>query len=635
PRERPLPDDTILKLAADFPPATKKAWRELAEKSLKGGSFERLVSRTDDGIELRPLYTPEDWSGEGDPSGFPGLAPFERGSHAQPRPRREAWDIRARPELPDARAANEAILDDLARGVTSIELKAGPGGVPADEIGRALHDVDPAVTPVALDAGAAFAEAAEALLAFWRDSGANPAAIRGALNADPLGALAREGALPEKLDQSLARMAGLARNGLSGFPNVTAARVDTRPYHNAGATQAQELGAMLATGAAYVRVLSEGAGLSVDGAFRRIAVTLTADADMFLTIAKLRAARLLWAHMADACGAGEDAQALRLHVQTSERMMTRFDPYVNMLRMTAATFGAAVGGADGITVLPHTHAIGLPDGFARRIARNTQIVLMEESNIGAVMDPAGGAHAFESLTADLARAGWAAFQEIEAEGGMAAVLRSGSLRKRIDEAWEKRALRIATRREALVGVSLFPKLDEAQAETAGPRPEPPPPEGAGERIEPLPQRRLAQDFERLREAGLKAGAQVYSVNLGKLSDYVENASFARSLLEAGGLSVPEREAAESPQAAAEAVKAAGVKAAVLCGTPQLFGEHAVDYARALKQAGVTWLCLAANPGPHEAVSRDAGIDAFIYPGCDALSVLRDAHGALNIAGGQA
>ncbi|MFP4004302.1 MAG: methylmalonyl-CoA mutase, partial [Alphaproteobacteria bacterium] len=187
--------------------------------------------------------------------------------------------------------------------------------------------------------------------------------------------------------------------------------------------------------------------------------------------------------------------------------------------------------------------------------------------------------------------------------------------------------------EAIIGVSLFPKLDEPAAETAGSRPAAQV-EGKGERVEPLPERRLGQEFEALRDAGLKAGAEVYSVNLGKLSGYVENASFAKSLLEAGGLSVPEREAAESPQAVAGAVRQAGAKAAVLCGTPALFGEQAVDYARALKGAGVSWLCLAADPGPHEAVSRKAGIDAFIYPGCDALGVLRQAHEALGIAGGQ-
>jgi methylmalonyl-CoA mutase len=630
-----LPDDTIQKLAAEFPPATRRAWRSLAEKTLKGGDFEeRLISHTDDGIALMPLYTSEDWPPEVEPSGFPGFSPFARGSHAAPRPRRMAWDIRARHEAPDPEAANRAILDDLDRGVTSIELRAGPGGVPVTGVARALEGIYPDGAAITLDAGAAYGEAADALIAFWRGSGAAPEVIRGALNADPLGALARHGALAEPLDRSLARMAALARDGLRGFPHVTAAAVDTRPYHNAGATEAQELGIMLATGAAYLRVLSDGAGLSVDEALRRIAITLTADADIFLTVAKLRAARMVWANMAAACGAGEKTHALTLHVQTSERMMTRFDPWVNMLRMTAATFGAAVGGAGGITVLPHTNALGLPDSFARRIARNTQIVLMEESHIGAVMDPAGGAHAFECLTEDLARAGWTAFQEIEAGGGMASALRSDFIRSRIDEAWQKKQARIATRGDAIIGVSVFPRLDEAVPETAGPRPgAQAAPEGA-ERIEPLPQRRLAEDFERLRKAGLEAGAEIFSVNLGQLSGYVENAAFAKSLFEAGGLAVPERDAAESPEAAAQAVTLAGARAAVLCGTPELFGEHATQYARALKKAGVRWLCLAADPGTHEAVSREAGFDFFIYEGCDVVAVLQEAHRALGIAGGR-
>jgi methylmalonyl-CoA mutase len=249
------------------------------------------------------------------------------------------------------------------------------------------------------------------------------------------------------------------------------------------------------------------------------------------------------------------------------------------------------------------------------------------------MDPAGGAHAFECLTEDLARAGWTVFQQIEAEGGMAAVLRSGFIRNQIDEAWQKKQARIATRENAIIGVSVFPGLDEPVPETSGPRPESWPAPDAAERIEPLPPRRLAEDFERLRKAGLEAGAEIYSINLGDLSEYVENTAFAKSLFEAGGLAVPEREAVESPEAAAQAVKLAGARAAVLCGTPELFGEHAAQYARALKKAGVRWLCLTADPGPHEAVSREAGIDSFIYEGCDVLAVLQEAHCALGIAGG--
>lgn len=625
----PEQSSLILHFAADFPAATRAAWRELAARSPEGADPDALASLTADGLRVRPLYTREDRPAEGDASGFPGFAPFTRGARAAPRPRRAAWDIRARHEWADAAAAGAAIAEDLERGVASIELKVGPGGVPVAEIGRALAGAGAAA--IALDAGGAFAEAAQALMAFRQAGGVQAHGLRDALNADPLGTLARDGALPDRLEQSLARMAALAKE-TAALPHVNAIAVDTRPCHNAGATEAQELGAMLATGAEYLRVLSA-VGFGIDDALGRIAVTLTADADIFLTLAKVRAARMVWAQMAAACGAGEAAQAPRLHVQTSERMMTRYDPWMNMLRMTAATFAAALGGADGITVLPHTDALGLPDGFARRIARNTQIVLMEESGLGAVTDPAGGAYALECLTEDLARAGWAEFQAIEAQGGMAAALRSGFIRERIDAAWERRAARLATRAEPIIGVSIFPWLEEPAAETAGPRPKAAV-TSTGERITALRARRLTQDFEALRAAGLKAGAQVWSVNLGKLSGYGENAAFAKSLLEAGGLAVPEREAAAGPESAAGAVTQAGVRAAVLCGTPELFAAHAVDYACVLKKSGIVWLCLAADPGPHEAASRAAGIDAFLYEGCDALAVLRDAHRALGIGGGR-
>ncbi|NEA13363.1 methylmalonyl-CoA mutase, partial [Streptomyces sp. SID10692] len=242
------------------------------------------------------------------------------------------------------------------------------------------------------------------------------------------------------------------------YPELRAVAVDALPYHEAGGSAGEELGLSLATGVAYLRALT-GAGMSVEAACGQLEFRYAATADQFLTIAKLRAARRLWARVAEASGAPA-AGAQRQHAVTSPVMMTRRDPWVNMLRTTLATLGAGVGGAESVTVLPFDHALGLPDAFARRIARNTSTILIEESHLARVVDPAGGSWYVERLTDELAAAAWAFFQETERAGGLPAALRSGMVAERLAATWAARSAKLARRKEPITGVSEFPMPGE-------------------------------------------------------------------------------------------------------------------------------------------------------------------------------
>ncbi|MGW3450971.1 methylmalonyl-CoA mutase family protein [Streptomyces sp. NPDC001076] len=590
-----LPDDG-LSLAAEFPDATQEQWQRLVEgvlrksgREVSGEAAEDALSTTlEDGLRTRPLYTAHDSAPD---PGLPGFAPYVRGG----RPEggiAGGWDVRQR----HAAAPDGALVTDLENGVTSLWLLVGRGGIPVPGLARALDGVYLDLAPVLLDAGRDTEAAAAELFRLYDERDVDPKTVRGNLGADPLGYEARTGEAP-----AFAPVAALARRCVEEFPGLRALTVDALPYHEAGGSAAQELGASLATGVAYLRELTE-AGLGVEQALGQLEFRYAASADQFLTIAKLRAARRLWARVAEVSGAA-DAGAQVQHAVTSPVMMSRRDPWVNMLRTTVATLAAGVGGADSVTVLPFDHAIGLPDAFARRIARNTSTILVEESHLARVIDPAGGSWYVERLTDELAHAGWEFFRTVERDGGQAAVLRSGRLRTDLATTWAERSKKLAKRREPVTGVSEFPLLAERPVER---EPAPEPPSGG------LPRVRRDEAYEELRarsDAHLAATGsrpRIYLATLGPAAAYTARAGFAANLFQAGGIEpVAEGSFEES-----------GATEAVLCSSDALYAEQAAQTAESLKAAGARHVVLAGR-------GEFAGVDSYVFAGCDAVAVLSE------------
>ncbi|MDS4074165.1 MAG: methylmalonyl-CoA mutase subunit beta, partial [Defluviicoccus sp.] len=478
--------DQQLNFTQEFKKPTPEEWKAEVERALKGAPFDKkMLTRTHEGLTLRPLYTGRDWPSAGDPSGFPGAMAFTRGGTAAGS-RLNDWDVRQVYSHPCPVKGNATILHELNCGVRSLMLKfdraaeagldgdaagaaelAGTGGImlySVDDLDRLLSDVDLRLVPISLAAGGQSLAAAALLAALWHRRGVGTGDAKGAFNADPLGALAAGGSLPSSLADALAQMAALARYTQATYAQVSAVGVNTTPYHDAGATETQDLGILLATAVAYLKAMTA-AGLTVDQACRQIAFTVAVPCDQFLGIAKLRAARKLWARVAEACGASEPARAMRLTAVSASRMMTTRDAWVNMLRTTVSCFAAAVGGADAVVVQPFNTALGVPDELGLRVARNTHIVLAEESNIAKVIDPAGGSWYVESRTDELARAAWNEFQGIEKAGGIAQVLTDGTLAAAIAKAWSEREAGIAKRRDPVTGVSEFPNIGEAPVAT--------------------------------------------------------------------------------------------------------------------------------------------------------------------------
>jgi len=619
-----------LALAAEFPAASREQWQRLAagvlaksgRPGVTGSAAEQaLATEVEDGLSVQPLYTAED--GAPDP-GLPGFAPFVRGGRVQG-PAVSGWDVRQRHADPDPGRANEAVLADLENGATSLWLVTGGSGLPAAALPGVLKGVYLDLAGVTLDAGADFAAAAQQLFTLGTEGPAAVAAheMTGNLGADPLGLLARTGR-DAATGQQLAAAAALAARCARDFPGLRALTVDALPYHEAGASAAQELGLSLSTAVAYLRELTQ-SGLSAGQAAGQLEFRYAAGADQFLTIAKLRAARRLWSRVAEVCGIGPAGAAQRQHAVTSSVMMTERDPWVNMLRTTVAGLGAAAGGADAITVLPFDSALGLPDGFARRIARNTQAILLDEANLARVIDPAGGSWYVERLTDQLARAAWDCFQQTERAGGQHAALRSGLVAGQIARNWASRSANLARRREPVTGVSEFPSLGEPPVVR-----EPAPAGAAGG----LPRVRRDEAFEALRSrsdailAATGARPKILLVTLGPAAVSTARSSFAANLFQAGGIETVHAEAASGDpagppdlRALTEAARASGARAACICSSDALYAEHAEPVAAALTAAGACLVVLAGRPGGRRKAYQRGGVGAFAYLGCDAVALL--------------
>jgi methylmalonyl-CoA mutase len=609
PAEHEVPE--TLALAAEFDSVTRDQWRELVAGVLRKAGRENLPDPVEDalsrtvatGVRVAPLYTAEDARDLPSAVGVPGLAPFVRGARAGADPESgvpAGWDVRQRHAHPDVAVTKEAIASDLENGVTSLWLVLGEGAIPVDALGDVLSDVLLDLAPVTVQGGLSAAQAYLSLV-----EGRTDLAPGGSLGLDPLGLQAASG---ER--QDLAGLADVARRA-AAHDGLRSVVVDATVFHDAGASAVEELGCSIAAGVAYLRALTDG-GLSVDEAFAQLGFRYAASADQFTTIAGLRAARRLWDRVGEASGASPEARAQRQHAVTSSVMTTQRDPWVNLLRTTVACFAAGVGGADVVTVQPFDAALGLPDTFSRRIARNTSSLLVEEGHLARVLDPAGGSWYVETLTDQLAQAAWDWFTEIERAGGLAAALDSGLVRDRIAEAWDARAKRLATRKDALTGVSEFPNLREVL-----PSREPAAdvlPSGG------LPRVRAAQEFEALRDAADAAAERptVYLATIGPIARHTARASFAGNLFQAGGLETPSGDGVVG-------FADAGTTVACICGTDKDYAADAAGLAKELKAAGATQVWLAGKPD----LGVD-GVDGYVFAGCDALAVLRTVHEQLGV-----
>ncbi len=561
--------------------------RLLSDDASDHDVWDKLARRTLDGISVPALGTAS-LTADLPAVGLPGQSPYTRGTVAVRE--LQAWDIRSQFADPDADLTAEHILGDLENGVNSLWLEIGPDAIALDDVAKILDTVFLGLAPVVLSAPHDPVAAAHGYAAIVRDLDIDPHPLSN-LGVDPIGNLLRTHG--ETSTDVVAHVADIAMR-----LKIRAVVVDGTAVHDAGGSDVQELAYSLAAGAAYLRVLLA-AGHSVDEAANLLEFRYAATDEQFPTIAKFRAARRLWHRVAELSGVSAAARGQLQHGVTSRPMMSKYAPQVNLLRTTLAAFAAGVGGASSVTVLPFDTALGLPEAFSRRIARNTSSLLIAEAHVAKVTDPAGGSYSVEKLTDDLARAAWTEFGAIEAAGGIAAAIADGSLAARIAATAEERQRQIATRKRPLTAVTEFPILNEVLPARR------PYPYGV-----PVVTR-YGAEFEALRDE--PAETTVFLATLGSVASFTARVSFMANLFAAGGIDTT----LAGATADAAALVAAYDRSPVVClaGADATYAEWGSAAIDALRAAGARWVILAGKP-------RDLAVDDSAALGVDALAFLQ-------------
>lgn len=652
--------ETVLSEATAFPAPDKSAWRALAEATLKGGDFDkRLVGRTAEGIALDPLYTRDDALEATKAAGAVDAAPFTRGGA---RSAEAPWVVAQIIDIADPAEANRQALTDLGHGASGLVLAFAPRADRPGILARTTADIDrlmagvhPELISISFDVGREGAAAAALFVAWAAKVGVPLGSLSLDLGVDPIGASLRDGVVPEAEALSIVledAVSALRRRDHAG----AIARADARPWHEAGASTAQELGYVLATALAYLRAL-EAAGVPLDEAAKSISFQLALDADEFMGIAALRALRALWASLTNEMGVGPRRAVIA--VESGRRMASARDPWTNLLRVTSAAVAGALGGADRIALHPFTAALGVPDGFARRLARNTQAILIGESGLGRVADPAGGSFYVESLTAKLIEEAWAVFRETEAAGGLLAALKAGIPQRAVARVRDARTADIAKRKRTLVGVSDFPDIAEAPVAAGAIHASAPSatrvtsasfealvvalaagaslddigsPALPAADVEALPAIRLSEPFERLRDAADAAAIRptIALACLGTPADTTARSTFAKNLFEAGGIVTVMLGPDADIGALAAAYNDSGAGGVCLCSSDAVYAERGAEALRALAGRHTGPVVLAGQPGDARAAYAAAGATHFVHVGIDAVATLSDLHRALGM-----
>ncbi|OAO82709.1 Methylmalonyl-CoA mutase [Anoxybacillus flavithermus] len=655
--------DLLTMKNASFPIPKYDEWEQEAEKSLKGKPLEKLVTTTYEQLQIKPIYIRSDI--ETTPEQYPGFPSYVRGTEPDGY-MKKPWAVSQAISAKSPKEWNEIATYDIARGQTEIHLIL-------DELGfsiTSLEDVETMFSGISLsdysirlDAGACSLSVLALFIAYFHKQQLPLDSLRGTIGMDPLSALAIKGELPTSLSTLYDVMADVTRWAKEQLPLIKTIIVHGEPYHHGGANAVQELAFSFATAVEYINECLK-RGLTVDEVAERMSFSFAIGADFFMEIAKLRAARAMWSNIIQAFGGSERAQKMSLHARTSYFTKTVYDPYVNMLRASAEAFAAIVGGANSLHVSPFDEAIRPADEFSRRIARNTQLILLEEAHIGKVIDPAGGSYYVETLTAQIAEAAWKLFQQIEAKGGMTKALQAGVVQAEIENIAKLREQNVKMRKERIIGTNVYanvaePKpniqsvsptkdesydgetmertgnwldsaiafvrrratargIDAALAMT-----------GPSIAISPVRQWRLSEPFEQLRKAAEhhseKSGKRptVHLINLGAIPNHKARADFITGFFEAGGFAVVKNDGYMSNEEAVKGALAAGGTHYIVCGTDESYINTVPALASELKKANPQLkLYVAGKQAPDiENTFVQAGIDGFIHIGSNCYETL--------------
>jgi methylmalonyl-CoA mutase len=693
--------DTLFK---QFSVPTYDQWREAAEKTLKGASFDaKLLTKTHEGITLQPIYRQRDVEKLQHIHVDPGAAPFLRGTKSITK--KQGWEVSQEILAADAEEFNQMARHDLERGQTMLNLvldratlagqdpqeavqeAIGDGGLSVfcrEDIDTAFAEINLEEVPVYVYAGPIGLPLLALLVAHMEAKGQNTTKLRGCVGADPLATFISEGTLPYQWSAIYDGMAHTTRWASNHAPQLKTILVQGHPYHDAGGNSVQELAYALSSGVEYVQAMLE-RGLSIEEIAPRIQFAFSIGSNVFMEIAKIRAARMLWASIIESYGGAEAEQKMSIHARTSAWTKTILDPNVNMLRATTEAFSAVVGGIDSLHVSAFDEAIRPATEFSRRIARNTQIILEQEAHLAKVIDPAGGSWYVEWLTDEVATKAWELFLQVEEQGGMLQALEAGTPQSQIEETARKKAENVALRKARIVGTNMYANAQEHPEQRSKLSIEPArrlttyqshfmkhdrtaiaseleklsfdkefllekavkaiqagatlgeltktllPTNQEAITVKPLRRHRMAEAFEILRqqveryEAKTGKKPKVFLANMGPVSKHKGRADFAAEFFAVGGFDVLRQQQFTSTEEAAQAAIASGAPVTVICSDDESYPEVVPALSQAIK-AGKPEMTLfvAGLPAAEQLEAyKIAGLDDCIHIRTNCYQVLRD------------
>lgn len=659
----------VLNEMSEFSVPTYEEWKSVTEKSLKGASFEKLLTKTYEGITLQPMYQQHMLENVPYTDSMPGLFPFRRGTTAV-RHETQPWIVNQEVTYENPKRANEAICHDLENGQTGINLVLqdmmnGSGVVLQDkaDFHTIFDNVNLERIPIHMYAGPVSLPMIASFASYLKDKKVFLGDVQGCIGADPLAALVSSGSLPYSVEAAYDVLANVTDWSKHNIPKLSTILVQGHPYHEGGGSAVEELAFSLATAVEYVDNMVK-RGLAIDDVACRVTFSFSIGSNLFMEIAKFRAARMLWANIVKAFGGNATSQKMKIHARTSKWNKTIYDPHVNILRGAIEAFAGAVGGVDSMHVAPFDELIKTPTDFSRRVARNTQIILQEEAHLGKVMDPAGGSWYVEALTDEVAKKAWALFQEVEAKGGMLAALQAGFPQQKVAETAAKRDENIKRRRDVFVGTNKYAnpfekvEIEDRNQQQIKPKRSkhsihPLEPKAKTllddaikaaqsdipivqihealqfgndtTTIERIEQKRGAEPFERLRLAMdryvEKTGERhkVFLANVGPIGEYKPRSDFASGFFEVGGFEVISNNGFPTVEETAKAALQSGADTIVICAKDDVYPEAVPALLEKLKG---TTVYLAGKPIDEElAHYKQLGLEDAIHIQSNVYDVL--------------
>ena len=666
PTEKP-----ILSLAEGFDAVTKTEWIEMVEKGLKGRSIKDISNNlTYEGFPLNPIYTKSDMEGTAGDNSYKNTMAKVR-NRLNGGSKKNGWEIRQTYFRSDPGEINEDIKSDVAGGVNSLLLKVTHDINSSDnsaaiinsisDLEKLLDGINCEINSIAFLPDMSVIVIASMFAALMQKRGIDSSKISGSYGGDPIGMLASLGVLQGGIDEHLKKTSELAAWNTQNMPGMSAFNVDTTPYHGAGVTETEDLAIAMSTAVKYLRAMVSN-GLNIDEAFSQISFTTSVGMDVFQGMAKLRAARFLWSRITEVCGGQKSNGSMVLNAITANRSLSKRDIAVNMLRSASACFAAGTGGANSVTLFPHTYLWGIENKTARRIIRNTQNILINESSLGRVVDPGGGSHYVEYLTKEFSERSWQMFQDLESRGGILEELLSGRIQKIAEKSWRRRNINLDNRNEPLTGVSSFPDLNEV-FDTQGDEKKTKIDcrlnsdstknislladdfvsliQAAGEGVsaqklfevysktkticDPLERHRLGEAYESLRDRSdrwlqLKGSRPLALITcLGTQSDYTARANFSKNYLAAGGIEAQELNVDHLK--IKEVINRSNANLIVICSSDKVYSEILETTVEVLKSCEPGMIVLAGDPGAKEKILRELGVDLFIHSKDNMLEAL--------------